>query len=49
MTDQQIKNRPKCQKCGLENSGIVFYGDLIVCGNCAIKIHNKMNQWIKEI
>ena len=51
--DQQILQRPSCQKCGLANAGFVYYSHLLVCGNCVTKIQEierKRNEklWLEE-
>lgn len=48
MIDEQLKKRPICGKCG-KPEGIVFFYDTVVCGECAIKLHNKANTWIQEV
>ena len=54
MEDKQIKNDeriPKCGKCGREWSKdcpFVYFFNTPVCGECATKLHKKMNNWIQE-
>ena len=45
--DEQIIQRPPCQKCKLENAGFVFYRHLLVCGNCAQKFAEKERIWLE--
>lgn len=51
MLDEQLKQWPKCQRCGGPQA-MVYVGTNLVCGNCAVKMvkkyHERMDKMFLE-
>ena len=48
IVDQQLKKLPNCEGCGHPEGGIVYYGTLLICGNCVVKLQQKKDKENKQ-
>lgn len=44
--DNNVMKVPICSSKDCKNRAMIFYGDIPVCGDCAMKLHNKKNKLI---
>ena len=52
MIDNTIKKLPQCAKCKVEwrkDTPLMYFHDVRVCGECALKLQNIANNWIQEV
>ena len=44
--DNNVIQRPKCNNPKCNEFGLIYFGDVLLCGDCATKLNNKKNKLI---